>query len=1124
MLRLYVRQATKKVLLKLATIGLSVLGSVVGSRVGGPKGAQWGQAAGAILGALIEGSKTKPQDVGKLSDLKVSGSSYGASIPWVFGTHRTEGTIIFSGGLIENKKKKGVRLLGTRRTEYSYSVDVGVMLCKGPVTAVRRIWANDLLIWDNSTGQTSEVQQISVGTNTGGTFTATFRGYTSAAMAWDETTATVQSTLEALPSIGAGNIVVTGPDGGPWLASFIGDLAGQNVPRMDMSDTGLTGGSGEGITTVQQGATTHQITVKLGDDEQEPIPAMEAAQGGPVPAYRGRCYFYINDLDLTPFGNQVPSFSAEVENIPTISIATDDFNRADGALGETGTGQTWLWDINSIEGAIVDNVAYTDSTPGEANWIECNRSDVTLRGTVVAAPIIGTASLVFRLTDSDNGLWFGDDMGFGPGAYTLQKQEGAGAFTTLATAVSTAGAPGDVLKVVCQGSQIDCYVNDVLVISTTSTFNQSATKHGFGSNTLAGLDDFSVTVEPDQCLLSTILDEIAAGVGIEAAERDFSASSEEVNGCLFDQRVEARGAIDDLLTCYFTDLAELDGQIVSVPRGGAVAMTLDADDLGAVMSEGGEVEFDEPVSVTRIQELELPFRVDLVYISATNGYQTATQSAIRFTKTHLQEQLTVNTRLVFTDAEAKNIAERLLYDTWLGRQSFETSLPPRYLPLAPADVVILPFGDQSFRCRLISQDLALPGPIRCLFRLDEESVLVQGIPAGVVPPETASRTLSGESDRVAWNGNAMEEADIGAVGLYWTANSAEENALWAGASLFLSRDGGTSYQEVDESADRGTFGTAATALAAFTETRLWDDVNPVDVTITNGADTPPETRSDAEVLAGENRAWIGDELIAFGTVTALGGDTYRLAHLLRGLRGTDAFWDEHVIGERVVMDDGGIRRVEVPGLAQGQVLVKIAGSGQTVADVGAQEVSIHGRELLAWAPVQFSASRNGGNDITLTWERRSRLAGAGIAGEPPLDFQQERYSVLVLPSSGTSITAITRAEQAVVTAAGHGLAAGDLAYLTGISGMLPANNLTIEVLSVSGNDVTLDLDSRWMPAYGSGGSIRKPIREINATTETAQYLAATQSGDGLTPGNPVMFALSQLNDAGFRGYQNTRTL
>ena len=102
------------------------------------------------------------------------------------------------------------------------------------------------------TGSTNEVQTATIsGTPTGGTFKLSFRGAESAAIAYNAAAATVQTALQALRSIGSGNVTVSGSAGGPYTITFVGALAGQNVPLLVLSDNSLTGGTSPTVGIVQ---------------------------------------------------------------------------------------------------------------------------------------------------------------------------------------------------------------------------------------------------------------------------------------------------------------------------------------------------------------------------------------------------------------------------------------------------------------------------------------------------------------------------------------------------------------------------------------------------------------------------------------------------------------------------------------------------------------------------------------------------------------------------------------------------------------------------------------------------------------------------------------------------------
>lgn len=126
----------------------------------------------------------------------------------------------------------------------------------GPVEAGRIVGASASGIVqqpsaDTGVAPTNEVQTVTVtGSPTGGNFTLTFDGDETDDIAHNATAAVVKAALEALDSIGTGNVRVTGSAGGPWTVTFVNDLGGQNVAAMTAT-AALTGGStpAVGVTT-----------------------------------------------------------------------------------------------------------------------------------------------------------------------------------------------------------------------------------------------------------------------------------------------------------------------------------------------------------------------------------------------------------------------------------------------------------------------------------------------------------------------------------------------------------------------------------------------------------------------------------------------------------------------------------------------------------------------------------------------------------------------------------------------------------------------------------------------------------------------------------------------------------
>ena len=79
------------------------------------------------------------------------------------------------------------------------------------------------------------------GNPTGGSFTLTYNGYTTAAIASTATVATVQTALQAITSIGSGNATVTGFTGSPYVILLSSALAvGTNAVTATSTLTGGT--------------------------------------------------------------------------------------------------------------------------------------------------------------------------------------------------------------------------------------------------------------------------------------------------------------------------------------------------------------------------------------------------------------------------------------------------------------------------------------------------------------------------------------------------------------------------------------------------------------------------------------------------------------------------------------------------------------------------------------------------------------------------------------------------------------------------------------------------------------------------------------------------------------------
>ncbi|MDT8299987.1 MAG: flagellar hook-basal body complex protein [Sedimentisphaerales bacterium] len=270
----------------------------------------------------------------------------------------SSGTITFSG-----YKPDGTALGSTPTADLTM-----------PVTATTTM--NDILTWlntDEGTAAVDEVQTIS-STATGGTFTLSFGGQTTGALTWDDTAADIQTALEALSTIGAGNIVCAGgPLPAGVTATFAGTLAGQDAALITVDNTNMTGGTASVAETTPgravQGVLGSTATASLLNGQ---IRITDTASGY---SKSDLTMAYSGDGTLTMPG-YFEMLTVGGEEVKGVNIMVYDSQGGkhvlSGAFVRTGTANTWDMVLSSMSGNInqitipnrrVENITF-DTTNG----------------------------------------------------------------------------------------------------------------------------------------------------------------------------------------------------------------------------------------------------------------------------------------------------------------------------------------------------------------------------------------------------------------------------------------------------------------------------------------------------------------------------------------------------------------------------------------------------------------------------------------------------------------------------------------------------------------------------------------------------------------------------------------
>jgi hypothetical protein len=205
--------------------------------------------------------------------------------------------------------------------------------------------SNQELTNDANTG-VSDKQEIVLENPSGGTYTLTFKGQTTVPIAYNATPEEVQSALEALSSISAGNVAVSAAGSG-YLVTFDGALATSEQPAMSADGSSLAAGGTVAVRVLARpGSDLYEYdleTGKLKDLTVDDTDNHGAAVLGVVEvSEEGSYVYYVADGALA--GNAVsgrPNLYVSHEGSAPSFIATlaardqSDWNSTNSSEGNT---------------------------------------------------------------------------------------------------------------------------------------------------------------------------------------------------------------------------------------------------------------------------------------------------------------------------------------------------------------------------------------------------------------------------------------------------------------------------------------------------------------------------------------------------------------------------------------------------------------------------------------------------------------------------------------------------------------------------------------------------------------------------------------------------------------------
>ena len=420
------------------------------------------------------------------------------------------------------------------------------------------------------------------------------------------------------------------------------------------------------------------------------------------------------------------------------------------------------------------------------------------------------------------------------------------------------------------------------------------------------------------------------------------------------------------------------------------------------------------------QEVELPRRLDLIYIDQLRDYQEGSQNESRISEIlNTDNRSVMRLPIVMSAKQAKRVVEFSLYNNWLNRRKFKISLSPKHIRIDPGDYIQIPIGNKDTRVYVESIDYGGAGTL-VLDTIRDDGSLFNTIATGIVTSVKSSNSLlivAAVTRLILMDIPLLRDRDENA-GFYLAAGG---GPTWKGASIFRSTDG-TNFSDFlgFVSNQNSIIGIARTALPDGVTT-VFDTINSVTIRLIN-QDFSIGSKTELQVLNGENVALLGSEIIQWKDVIQNPDGSFILSNLLRGRRGSEFATASHVSGEIFVILTTSTTKRRNDDLSQKGLVrfYKVVSIGQDFEDGLVKPFINNAIGLKPYSPVHITSTLEiSPNGIKINWFRRTRIGGAWLSNiDIPLSETSEDYEIDILddgsPTVVRTITKVASANGSVV--------------------------------------------------------------------------------------------------------------
>lgn len=772
-----------------------VAGALIGAFIPGG-GAIWA-LRGAAIGFSIGGALDQPDRVGpRLDDLRSQVSSYGNNIPFSYGCNRFSGTVIWPRLIeaVEHEHSESAKG-GPDQVTFTYTLSFAILIQKGEIAGVRRIWANKKLVYDVSTGNEAATQDPAI---------SGIRFY----LGTDdqEPDPLIEATEGECPSYrGYAYVVfedydVTEMNGRiPQFEFEV--ITNGSTPEQEATDMGAAGNEADldpntnYLWSVSGDASDH-IDLYVTDVENEVlvehieiVPSdMSASIGDDITYVPGLNEFWIaneNGTDIIAVNADTYStrevefgfsWSGLIHFCPAngnILVGTTNVGGFLNVIDPTGTtveasltitGSVFAIDQivtleNGLEAALADGTIAICNIDGAASSIIVQYTDALVGSNAYMAAdpsrnrlvILNQGDSPLIELDLDTGTFTEHILDYppdlDPAASTLLRRvlwhQGIDRYLVTAHQIGLGWTlytinPNDwsieVARVYTGPTSVGT-MGEVPGIRSYFVYTDSGTDKAWKIPLIGAID-------PDDILLSDVVADLCEKPGLTSGQYDVTQLTDTFPGYLVGRQMQARAAIEPLQTGFFFDVVESDRKIKFVKRGSETVTTIPMDDRAAHVPGR---DLPAHLEILRSFEYELPYQCDVEYADIDADHQIGNQYDRRITK-DTRQRLNIQLPMALHAEKAKQVAIVALYDAWK-KLTFKFTTTVKYAYLEPTDIVALPTDSATYTAMITNRRDTPDGTIEWEARIEDFEVYSQS-GAGAVTPGYNPQTVFEPTDTV----------------------------------------------------------------------------------------------------------------------------------------------------------------------------------------------------------------------------------------------------------------------------------------------------------------------------------------------------------------------------------------